>query len=106
LQAIFDGVYGAPPELVAEWLRLTQSAATEEQVRAATVKGTLAAVRGEGRGIAFDVDGARREARIDREQTAITIGGAKAAPGALKAGLACAITYFGDKGTATKIACD
>ena len=106
LQAIFDGLYATPPALVAEWLRLSQPSVPEEAARASTVTATLAAVRGEGRGIAFEDGGARREARIAREETAITIGGTKAEPAALKPGLVCAITYFGDKGTATRIACD
>ena len=106
LQAIFDGLYATPPELIAEWLRLTQSTTPEDKARAETVKAVLAAVSGGGRGIAFDIGNTRREARIDRDLTAITIGGAKAEPGALKAGLGCSITFFGDKGTATAIACN
>ena len=106
LQAIFDGLYGTPPELVAEWLRLTQPTAPEGKARVETVHATLAAVSAGGRGIAFDIGTTRGEARVDPELTAITIGGIKAAPAALKAGLACSITYFGDKGTATRIACN
>ena len=104
LQAIFDGLYATPPELVAEWLRLTQSTAPDEQARVASLKATLVSVSADG--ITFDDAGAQREARIDREQTAITIGGAKTGLDALKPGFVCSITYFGDKGTATNIACD
>lgn len=106
LQAIFDALYATPPALVAEWLRLSQPNVPEEAARASTVMAALTAVRGDGRGIAFENGGARREARIDREETTITIGGTKAEPAALRTGLVCAITYFGDKGTATKIACE
>ena len=104
LQAIFDGLYATSPELVAEWLRSTQPTAPDEQARVAKVKATLASVSADG--ITFDDAGVRREARIDREQTAITIGGAKSDLDALKTGFLCDITYFGDKGTATTIACD
>jgi tripartite-type tricarboxylate transporter receptor subunit TctC len=106
LQAIFDGLYATPPELVAEWLRLSQPNVPEQQARAATVRATLIAVRSEGPGITFEDGSTRREARVDREDTTITIGGIKAAPAALTSGLVCTITYFGDKGTATTIACD
>jgi tripartite-type tricarboxylate transporter receptor subunit TctC len=106
LQSIFDEVYGAPPDLIAEWLRLTQPTAPDEKARAETVKVTLAAVGAKGRSISFDVAGTRREARIDNQATSIMIGGAKAEAAALKAGLVCSITYFGDKGTATTIACN
>jgi hypothetical protein len=106
LQEIFDKLYASPPELVAEWLRLSQPTVPEEQARGATVKATLAAVSADGSSIGFDAPGVRREARIDREQTTVTIKGAKAEPGALKAGLVCSITFFGDKGTATNIACE
>ena len=104
LQSIFDGVYGTSPALIAEWLRLTQPTVQEDKARAETVKATLTAAS--AKGIVFDVGAARREARIDRDLTAITVGGTKAGPDALKAGLACSITYFGDKGTATAIACN
>jgi tripartite-type tricarboxylate transporter receptor subunit TctC len=104
LQAIFEDVYGAPPELVAEWLRLTQPSAPAMKARVETVKAMLTAVG--GRGISFDVGTARHEARIDRRRTAITIAGKKASADALKSGLTCSITYFGNKGTATNIACN
>jgi hypothetical protein len=104
LQAIFDGLYGTPPELIAEWLRLTQPTAPDEKARLETVKATL--VSAGASGISFEVGNARRQARVDRELTAITVGGNKADAGALKAGLVCSITYAGDKGTATAIACN
>ena len=91
LQSIFDGLYGTSPELIAEWLRLTQPNAPEEKARIETVKATL--VSAGGSGISFDVGTTRRQARIDRELTAITIGGTKAEAAALKAGLVCSITY-------------
>jgi hypothetical protein len=104
LQAIFDGLYGTPSDLVAEWLRLTQPSAPADKARAETVTATLAAA-GASR-IAFDVGSTRHEARIDRKLTAVTLGGNKAAPDALKPGLVCSITYYGNKGTATRIACN
>ena len=104
LQAIFDGLYAAPPALVAEWLRLTQPSAPDEKARIETVKAALASV--DAGNIVFDVGGTRRQARIDRELTAISIAGSKAEASALKAGLICSITYVGDKGTATNIACN
>jgi tripartite-type tricarboxylate transporter receptor subunit TctC len=105
LQTIFDELYASPPELVAEWLRLTQPATAEDKARAETVKATLAAI-GDGSRFSFDVGGKRREARIDRTLTSITIAGVKADAGALKAGFVCSITFYGDKGTATNIACN
>jgi hypothetical protein len=104
LQEIFDSVYSSPPELIAEWLRLTQPNAPEDKARAETVKATLTSASGSR--ISFEVANTKREARLDRQLTSITIGGSKAEPDALKAGLVCSITYFGDKGTATAIACN
>jgi tripartite-type tricarboxylate transporter receptor subunit TctC len=106
LQAVFDGLYGTSPDLIAEWLKLTQPTAPADKARAETVKATLAGVASGGRSITFEVGMARREARIDRTLTAITIGGTKAGPDALKPGLVCAITYYGDRGTATAVACN
>jgi tripartite-type tricarboxylate transporter receptor subunit TctC len=106
LQVIFDGLYGTAPELIAEWLRLTQPNVPEEKARVQNVRVTLAAVGAGARSLSFDVGGTRHEARIDRRQTAITIGGNKASPDALKAGFTCSISYFGNKGTATSIACN
>jgi tripartite-type tricarboxylate transporter receptor subunit TctC len=104
LQAIFDELYGASPDLVAEWLRLTQPHAPAQKARVDTVTATLTSVSAQA--IAFDIGSTRHEARIDRRLTAITIGGNKAASDGLKSGFVCSITYFGNKGTAIRIACN
>ena len=106
LEDIFKALYATPPELITEWLKVSQPVIPDEQAKASTVKATLAVVEGEGREIAFGNAGDRREARIDRNETKITVGGAAAEPAALRPGLFCEITYYGDKGTASRIACE
>lgn len=106
IEAIFDQIYNSPPDLIADWLRVSQPTMPDETARGVTVKAVLAALPGSGKRIAFDAGGKRHEARIDRRETAITVKGAKADAAALHPGLACEITYFGDKGTASRIACE
>jgi tripartite-type tricarboxylate transporter receptor subunit TctC len=105
LLEIFTEMYKAPPDLVADWLKISQPKVPDEQARASTVKTALTEVLRGGKGITFVDNGAKREARIDAEETKITVNDAKAEAAALRQGLVCEITYYGDKGTASRIAC-
>lgn len=105
IEAILKQMYDAPPALIADWLKVSQPTVPDEEAKALTVRTTLTAVLKGGKGIAFEDKGARREARINRHETRITVGGTKAEAAALHQGLACEITYYGDKGTASRIAC-
>jgi tripartite-type tricarboxylate transporter receptor subunit TctC len=105
IAAIFERLYASSPDLIADWLRASQPTLPDEKARATTVSAALSAVQGGGKRIGFEAGGRQQEARVDRRETAITIGGAKAAMDALRPGLTCDITYFGDKGTASRIAC-
>jgi tripartite-type tricarboxylate transporter receptor subunit TctC len=105
IAVIFDQLYASPPDLIADWLRVSQPTVPDEQAHATTVAASVSEIRGGGKRIAFEAGGQRHEARIDRRETAITVGGAKADAGALRPGQACDITFFGEKGTASRIAC-
>lgn len=105
IAAIFEQLYASSPELIADWLRVSQPAVPDEQARATTVSAALSAVEGGGKRIGFEAGGHHHEARVDRRETTISIGGAKTSMDALRPGLTCEITYFGDKSTASRIAC-
>jgi tripartite-type tricarboxylate transporter receptor subunit TctC len=105
IAAIFEQLYASPPDLIADWLRVSQPTVPDETARATTVSASSFAILAGGKRIGFEAGGMHQEARVDRRETAITIKGAKADVGALHQGLACEITYFGDKGTASRMAC-
>jgi hypothetical protein len=105
IAAIFEQLYASSPDLIADWLRVSQPAVPDEKAHATTVSAALSTVQGGGKRVGFEAGGQRHEARVDRRETAISIGGAKAGMDALRPGLTCEITYFGDKGTASRIAC-
>ena len=68
-----------------------------------TMTGVIADIRRRGRNITFERGGEKRKVRVSGRHTRISIAGAKAARGALEAGMACVLTYRGT--TAKKIAC-
>lgn len=105
IAAIFEKLYASPPDLIADWLRVSQPTVPDETARATTVSASSFAILAGGKRIGFEAGGMHHEARVDRRETAISIKGAKAEVGALHQGLVCDITYFGDKGTASRIAC-
>lgn len=91
-----------------------QPLSDEEVARLAKEKGfdkmpavaaKLAEVAGGGRAVVFLVNGQQHTAEVSSGRTAVTIAGQKADRAALKAGMACDISYPGDKGEATAIAC-
>jgi sarcosine oxidase gamma subunit len=70
-----------------------------------SVQTTLKAVAEGGRSIQFEAEGKEHSAEVSSSRTQITIAGQKAERKALKAGLACEVSYPGDKQEASAIAC-
>jgi tripartite-type tricarboxylate transporter receptor subunit TctC len=70
------------------------------------VKSALAAVENGGRVIKFLASGADHKANVSGSRTKVTIAGKDASRSALKAGMACEISYSGDGGEATAINCN
>ena len=70
-----------------------------------TVKTTLKQVGDGGRDILFEVEGKEHKAEVSSGRTQITIAGQKAERKDLKPGLACDVSYPGDKLEASTIAC-
>lgn len=70
-----------------------------------SVHTTLKQVGNEGRDILFEVDGKEHKADVSSSRTQITIAGKKAERKQLKPGLACEVSYPGDKQQATAIVC-
>lgn len=106
LEALFAKAYSASPEMIARILDLSQPRLQEQMAKATVVKTSLTEVAKGGRGIVFTNAGKKAEARISSGDTQITKAGQKIEAAALAAGMMCEITYYGDKGTAAKIACD
>jgi tripartite-type tricarboxylate transporter receptor subunit TctC len=106
LQALVEKAYSASPEMVARLSDLSQPHLQEQMAKVLVAKSSLTEIGKGGRNISFTDHGKKAQARISTGATEITKGGQKIAPSALAAGMVCEITYYGDKGTAAKIACD
>ena len=70
-----------------------------------SVQATLKQVGDGGRNVMFVVDGKEHTAEISSSRTQISVAGNKAERKDLKPGLACEISYLGDKQEASTIAC-
>jgi hypothetical protein len=70
------------------------------------VKTTLTGIGREGRLVSFIDKGNKAEATVSGGTTEILRAGQKMEASALKEGMTCEITYYGNKGTAAKIACE
>jgi hypothetical protein len=90
--------------MVARILDLSQPRIQEDMARAMVVKTSLTGT--DKRGITFTDRGKKTEARVSDEDTQITKDGQKIDAARLAEGMLCEIIYYGDKGTAAKIACD
>jgi len=106
LEALFAQAYGASPDMVARIIDLSQPRIPEQMAKAMVVKTNLTGIGKAGRDIVFSDGGKKTEARVSAQETQITKAGQKIEPAALSEGMTCEITYYGDKGTAAKIACD
>lgn len=90
-----------PPEIVA-MLKEVQAAKPSD----IKVEGALTGILNEGREIAFkDAGGKDSTAKISGSRTRIEVAGKQAKRSALKAGMACAVTYKGAGTEASLIAC-
>jgi tripartite-type tricarboxylate transporter receptor subunit TctC len=102
---ILETAYGAPPAVIRRYEELSQPPSQFETAKPVTVTAPLTAVESDGRRISFDDNGKPSRAVV-ASQTQITVGGAKSPASSLKAGMMCAVTYFGDRGQAKAIACE
>ena len=106
LEALFAQAYSASPAMVSRIIELSQPRIQEVMAKAMVVKTSLTGIGKGGRDITFTDGGKKTEARVSVEETQITKDGQKIEPDALSQGMTCEITYFGDKGSASKIVCD
>lgn len=70
-----------------------------------TVEAVLDEVRREGRSVVFKQGGASQTASVSTSGTKVVIAGKSAKRGALKAGMACRISYAGDGSQASSLDC-
>ena len=106
LEGLMQKAYSAPPQMIARLLELSQPTLREDMASANVVKTKLTGVMRQGRAVSFVDKGGAAEAAISGGTTEITQAGQKAEASALKEGMTCEITYYGNKGTAAKIVCD
>jgi hypothetical protein len=106
LESLVAQAYSAPPDMVARIIDLSQPRIHEELAKAMVVRTSITGIGKGGRGITFSDRGKTTEARVSASETQITKTGQKIEPAGLSEGMVCEITYYGDKGTAAKIACD
>lgn len=104
IEELMNQAYSASPDMVARILDLSQPRIKEDMAKAMVARASLTGTN--KRAITFIDQGKKTEARVSDEDTQITKAGQKIEAGALSEGMVCEITYFGDKGTAAKIACD
>jgi tripartite-type tricarboxylate transporter receptor subunit TctC len=105
MERILRSAYSAPPAVIARYEELSKAPSQFETAKPVVVKAPLSAVENNGQRIRFTDDGKPSLALVASE-TKITIGGEKAEAGALKPGMKCAVTYFGDRGQAKSVACE
>jgi tripartite-type tricarboxylate transporter receptor subunit TctC len=103
--AILKEAYGAPADIKAK-LQAASVPPSQKPAKAKTVKinSKITKITKKGRGIAFMNGGKAANASLGKK-TKISVGGKKAKRGALKAGMACDIEYFGEKGQAKTVKC-
>jgi tripartite-type tricarboxylate transporter receptor subunit TctC len=106
LQGLMEKAYSAPPQMIARLLELSQPTLREDMAEANVVKTKITGVGREGRLVSFVDKGAKTEAAVSGGTTEIMHAGQKMEASGLKEGMTCEITYYGNKGTAAKIACE
>jgi hypothetical protein len=104
IEGILHKAFGAPAAAIARYEALSRPPSQFETAKPVMVTAALIAVEKEGQRIRFD-DKGKPSLALVASQTEVTVGGSKAEPGALKAGMTCAVTYFGDRGQAKSVAC-
>lgn len=70
-----------------------------------TVKASLDKVENEGRILHYKADGKGFKSKVSGSRTKIAVGGKESKRGALKAGMACEITYMGEGAEVTEVNC-
>jgi hypothetical protein len=75
-------------------------------LKLATVKATISKVKRGGRRVSFKVGGKTHTVKTSGSRTKITVKGIDSTRKGLKKGMACEITYPGNKEEAKKIACN
>lgn len=102
---ILKSAYSAPAAVIRRYEELSLPPSQFETAKPVTVKALLTAVENNGQRIGFGDNGKPSRAVV-ASQTEVSVGGAKADASSLKVGMACAVTYFGDRGQAKSIVCD
>lgn len=105
MEKILRAAFNAPPKVIARYEELSKTPAEFETAKPVVVKAALSAVEKEGKSIRFTDNGKPSQAVV-ASGTAVTVAGAKTEAKALKVGMTCAITYFGDRGQAKSVACE
>jgi len=106
LEGLMQKAYAAPPQMIARLLELSQATLREDMAQANVVKTTLTGIARQGRTVSFMDKGVKTDANVSGGTTEIVRAGQKMEASALQEGMTCEITYYGNKGTAAKIACE
>ena len=104
MESILRSAFTAPPAVVARYEELSKPPSQFETAKPVTVTAALTAVENDGQRIRFDDKGKASLALVASE-TEVIVGGAKVEAVALKVGMACDVTYFGDRGQAKSVVC-
>jgi hypothetical protein len=105
IASVIRAAYAAPPETLRRYEELSKPPAQFETAKPVVVRAPLLSVENGGQRIGFESAGKPSRAVVASE-TEVTIGGSRADAVALKPGMVCVVTYFGDRGQAKFVVCD
>jgi tripartite-type tricarboxylate transporter receptor subunit TctC len=106
LKALVDKAYSLPASLVARINALQKPSGTLATVDYKSVRATIGPMGERGKLPINVMSGGAETVTINKSDTAVSIGGAKAEADALKPGMTCTLTYLGSGTTAKSITCD
>ncbi|MGE5539412.1 MAG: Bug family tripartite tricarboxylate transporter substrate binding protein [Gemmatimonas sp.] len=106
LKALVDRAYSLPASLVARINALQKPNDSLKTVDYRSVRATLGAMGDRGKLAINVIGGGGETVTVRGGDTAVTVGGAKAEPAALKPGMTCTLAYLGNGTTAKSVACD
>jgi tripartite-type tricarboxylate transporter receptor subunit TctC len=106
LQALVEKAYSLPASLVARINALQKPNGALATVDYRSVRATIGAMGDRGK-LPINIMGGNAETvTINKAETAVSVGGAKAEADALKSGMTCTLAYLGSGTTAKSITCD
>ena len=107
VEAILRKSYSAPKAVIARWIEAAKPPKTFEKAKPITVRTTIDKTNKKGSKVSFvDKAGKKITIGLSNRRTKILVSGKKVKRKAIKAGMSCDVTYFGDGGRAVQVSCN